>query len=167
MQAIAARSGVHASALYRRWPSRVELIEDAVFPGLDPPSVQPTGDLHRDVRRFVRVYAAAHDTPAARAAIPGLLAEYQATGRSGAEEQWMHVSARPQFRDILRAAPAGAVDASVDPDDVFDLLLGAILGRVLIPAIRDRRRPAERLVELVLRALGLEGSSACRTVHRV
>jgi AcrR family transcriptional regulator len=37
-----ARSGVHASAIYRRWPSRIELIEEAVFPGLSPLSVQPT-----------------------------------------------------------------------------------------------------------------------------
>ena len=48
IQAVAARSGVHASAIYRRWPSRIELIEEAVFPGLSPLSVQPTGDLRTD-----------------------------------------------------------------------------------------------------------------------
>jgi AcrR family transcriptional regulator len=150
VQAIAARSGVHASAIYRRWPSRIELIEDAVFPGLDAPSVRPTGDLRRDLRRFIRVYHAALDTPAVRAAIPGLLAEYQSTGRSGAPEQWLHVSARPHFGDILRAAPAGSIDPTVDSDDVFDMILGAILVRVLIPTVARRRRPIERIVDLTL-----------------
>lgn len=166
VQAVATRSGVHASAIYRRWPSRIELIEDSVFAGLDPPTVQPTGDLKRDLRRFIRAYVAAHDTPAARAAIPGLLAEYQNTGRAGAEEHWLHVSARPQFGDILRAAPMGAVDPHVDHDDVFDVLLGAILARVLIPTVAQRRRPIERLVELVLRLLDSSELTVGRTHAR-
>ena len=35
VQAIAERSGVHASAIYRRWPSRVEIIQQAVGIGDD------------------------------------------------------------------------------------------------------------------------------------
>lgn len=34
IQAVAERASVHASAIYRRWPSRIELIEEATFPGL-------------------------------------------------------------------------------------------------------------------------------------
>lgn len=153
VQAIAERSGVHVSAIYRRWPSRVDLLEDAVFPGLAAPDVRPTGDLTRDLRRFVRAYVAAYESPAARAAIPGLLAEYQATGRPDAEQHWLHVSARPQFADIVRAAPSGSVDPATDLDDVFDALQGAILARVLVPTVAARRRPVERLVELTLRML--------------
>lgn len=151
VQAIAARSGVQVSAIYRRWPSRIDLIEDAVYPGLASPDVAPTGDLERDIRRFVRAYVAAHDTPVARAAVPGLLAAYGTEGRPGAEHHWLHVSARPQFRDILRAAAPGAVSPAVDADDVFDVLLGAVLARVLIPTVAQRRRPVERLVEMVLK----------------
>ena len=60
---------------------------------------------------------------------------------------------RPQFYEILDAAPPGAVDPTVDRDDVFDLLLGAILARVFVPTVAERRRPLERTVELVLRLL--------------
>jgi AcrR family transcriptional regulator len=63
IQAVAERSGVHASAIYRRWPSRIELIEEATFPGLRPLSVRPTGDLGRDLRRFIRAYLAAFSEP--------------------------------------------------------------------------------------------------------
>lgn len=166
VQAIAARSGVHVSAIYRRWPSRVDLIEDAVFPGLDPPAVAPTGDLARDLRRFLRAYVATYEAPAARAAIPGLLAEYQSHGRPGAEEHWLHVSARPHFRDILRAAPEGSVDPGIDPDDVFDVLHAAVLARVLVPTTAQRRRPLERTVELVLRMLRPATSDLPRGAHR-
>jgi AcrR family transcriptional regulator len=153
VHSIAERSGEHASAIYRRWPSRVEIIEEAVFPGLSSVTVRPTGDLRRDLRRFIRAYLLAFGAPAARSAMPGLLASYQTTGRSGAPEAWLTVSARPQFLDILLAAPDGTVDASVDPDDVFDILLGAILAKTLVPTVVARRRPIERLVDLTLRLL--------------
>src|SRR5512142_2021313 len=123
IQAVAARSGVYASAIYRRWPSRIELIEEAVFPGFSPQAVGPTGDLRRDLRRFVRAYVAAFSAPAARAAAAGLLAHHQAAGGAPPPGAYLRVSARPQFQDILRAAPPGSVDPAVDPDDVFDMLL--------------------------------------------
>ena len=152
IQTVAARSGLHASALYRRWSSRVELIEDAMTPLLVMAPLEPTGDLRRDVRRLVRAYVAAWSTPAARAAIPGLLAHYQSAGTRTAAE-WLPISARPQFIDILRAAPAGTVDPTVDPDDVFDVLLGAALVRALVPTVVERHRPVERTVDLVVKML--------------
>jgi AcrR family transcriptional regulator len=153
IQAVAGRSGVHASAIYRRWPSRIELIEEAVFPGFSPLSVQPTGDLRRDLRRFIRAYMAAFSAPAARAAAAGLLAHHQAPNRPRPPELYLRVSARPQFQDILCAAPPGSIDPAVDPDDVFDMLLGAVLTRALVFTATARQRPIERTVEMILRLL--------------
>jgi hypothetical protein len=72
--------------------------------------------------------------------------------RTGHFVRRLRVSARPQFTDILRAAPPGSVDPALDPDDVFDMLLGAVLARTLIPAV-TARRPVERTVEMILRLL--------------
>jgi AcrR family transcriptional regulator len=144
---------VHASAIYRRWPSRIELIEEATFPGLSPLSVRPTGDLRRDLRRFVRAYLAAFGAPAARAAAAGLFAHSQTSSRPRPPEMLLRVSARPQFQDILRAAPTGTVDPAVDPDDVFDMLLGAVLTRTLLSTVTARNRPVERTVDMILRML--------------
>ena len=151
IQAVSQRSGVHASAIYRRWPSRIELIEAAAFPGLATPAVEPTGDLRRDLRRFVRAYATALGAPTTRAAMLGLLTHYQSAGGVAAD-RFLRVSARPQFRAILDAA-VPPVAADVDPDDVFDLLLGSIVGRAVIPTIAARQRPVERIVDLVHRLL--------------
>ncbi|WP_405995683.1 TetR/AcrR family transcriptional regulator [Streptomyces sp. NBC_00986] len=153
IQAVAEHSGVHASAIYRRWPSRIELIEEATFPGLSPLSVRPTGDLRRDLRRFVRAYLAAFGAPAARAAAAGLFAHSQTSTTPRPPEMLLRVSARPQFQDILRAAPTGTVDPAVDPDDVFDMLLGAVLTRTLLSTVTARNRPVERTVEMILRML--------------
>ena len=163
IQAVAEHSGVHASAIYRRWSSRIELIEEATFPGLSPLSVQPTGDLRDDLRRFIRAYLAAFSAPAARAAAAGLLAHHQANSRPGPPEVYLRVSARPQFQDILHAAPSGSIDPDVDPDDVFDMLLGAILTRILLSVFTERQRPVEHTVEMILRLLRPPGPDPTAT----
>lgn len=170
IRAIAETSGVHASAIYRRWRSRTEIIEEAVFPGLSSVVVRPTGDLRRDLRRFIRAHLVAFGAPEAKAAMPGLLATYQSSGRSGAPEEWLAVSARPQFLDILLAAPVGSVDPGVDPNDVFDILLGAMIARTLVPTVALRNRPVEQLVDAVLRLVqpqpeNAEPSSAMARSH--
>lgn len=153
MQAIAKRAGVHASALYRRWPSRIELIERAVFPGFEPASVEPTGDLRADLRRFLEAYLAAFDSPATRAAMPGLLAHRRAGGSPADPARYLEVSTRPHFVDILHAAPPDLVDPRIDPDDVFDLVLGSILTRFVVPTVAVRNRPIDHTVDLIMRAL--------------
>lgn len=156
VQAVAARSELHASALYRRWPSRIALIETAVSPMFATKGFTPSGDLRRDLRRFVRGFVAAFGSPAARAAMPGLLAHYQAAG-SRRPEEWLRLSARPQFLAILRAAPPECIDPTVDPEDVFDMLLGAILARTLVPTVSARHRPLERTVELMVKLCSSPG----------
>src|SRR5262245_60091642 len=106
VQEIARRAGVPSSAIYRRWPSRIELIEDAVYPGPAPTmDVEPTGDLQADLARFVDGFLAVLTTPAARAALPGLMVQYQTDGGWPASDRWTPVSSRPQFQRILAAAP--------------------------------------------------------------
>ncbi len=153
VQAVAACAGVHASAIYRRWPSRMELIAEATFPELSPVVVRSTGDLHDDLRRFVGAYLDVFATPESRAATAGMLAHYQSANRALPADLVTRISARPQFIDILRAAPPGSVDPTVDPDDVFDMLLGALLTRVLLQGTVSRGVPVERVVDMVVRLL--------------
>lgn len=152
VQEISRRSGVHTSAIYRRWPTRVALIQDVAFPLFREISVRPTGNLRRDLRRFVTAWSRQYLTPTARAAVPGLFAAYQGDART-APDEWLRISLRPQFSAILDAAAPGEVDPGVDRDDVFDMLLGTMLARVFVPTVAGRRRPIERTVELVLRLL--------------
>ena len=153
IQRIAERSGVHASAIYRRWPSRRELIIDAAYAELSPGRVRPTGDLRRDLRRFLRAYVEAFDSPVVRAAMPALLTDNPSEPHARPPESWLRLSVRPQFRDILEAAPPHLVDPEVDADDVFDLLLGAVLVHLFVPEEARRRPPIGRTADLLLRLL--------------
>ncbi|MGN5238265.1 MULTISPECIES: TetR/AcrR family transcriptional regulator C-terminal ligand-binding domain-containing protein [unclassified Rhodococcus (in: high G+C Gram-positive bacteria)] len=151
IQAVAVRSGVHASAIYRRWSSRIELIEDAAFPMESPLKVSPTGDLREDLRRFIRAYTDTFSDPATRAAAGPLLAHRRSDAGHGAAYQ--RVSVRPQFFAILESAPPGTVDPTLDPNDVFDMLLGAVWTRIVVPITDSRPDPVERTVEMIVRML--------------
>ncbi|MFC5748044.1 TetR/AcrR family transcriptional regulator [Actinomadura rugatobispora] len=153
IQAVAERAGVHASALYRRWPSRIELIEEATFPGLSPQAVHPTGNLRDDLLRFVRAYTEAFSQPAARASAVGLLAHHQTSRRTHPPELYLRISARPQFQDILSAAPPGSVDPDLDANDAFTMLLSAVLAHTLLANTATQHLTPECIVEMTLRIL--------------
>jgi AcrR family transcriptional regulator len=150
VQEISRRCGVHPPGIYRRWPSRIALIEDAAFGDLATVAVEPTGDLRTDLGRFVRAYEASLDTPAARAAMPGLLAAYRADAEPPAD-RWVHLSVRPQFAVVLAASRD--VDPDLDVDEAFDLVLATVVARLILPTTAHARRPVERVVDLLLRVL--------------
>jgi AcrR family transcriptional regulator len=145
---ISRRSGVSAPAIYRRWPTRLTLIEDAAFSTLTEVEIEVTGDLRGDLRRLVLAFEESLDTPAARAAIPGLIAAYRQEAPPPA--QWLKFSVRPQFYAIVEAA---GIDPDLDIDEIFDVIHGSILARIFIPLAADRRRGVDTLVEMIIRIL--------------
>jgi AcrR family transcriptional regulator len=129
IQAIARRAEVSAPSVYRRWSSKAELIEEAVFPtGLLAPEAM-TGDVITDLQPYCRQILEYLSDPAIRAAIPGLLVEYQ-NDRS----MWQRVversviPMRASFEAFL--ATTGRTPA-VSVESLFDVMLGALFTRAL------------------------------------
>jgi AcrR family transcriptional regulator len=139
--AIARRAGVSAPTIYRRWPRREALIEDAAFDHTPPaPLPRPSGDLRADLRRWVSAFLDRLADPVTRAAIPGLLQAYHNDARL-----YERLVARSEHdvRDLM----ATLLDDSIPPiggdarqeraDAVFDLLVGAALVRALTVGLQD------------------------------
>lgn len=164
IQEISRRSGVHPPAIYRRWPSRLALIEDAAFSTPIEISFTPTGRLPDDMRRFLREYARNLGSPAARVAMPGLLAGHEGDG-ARATARWMRLSVRPQFAAILGAA-GDQVDPDLDIDHAFDVVLGAILARILVPTVAARRHWLDGTTDLIVRAVRPATTSTTSTRSR-
>jgi AcrR family transcriptional regulator len=129
IQAIARRAEVSAPSVYRRWSSKAELIEEAVFPSglLAPEAV--TGDVITDLQPYCEQILTYLADPATRAAIPGLLVEYQ-NDRS----MWQRVVDRSvvPMRASFEAyvARTGRTPA-VSAEELFDVMLGALFTRAL------------------------------------
>jgi AcrR family transcriptional regulator len=75
VDAIARRAGTSKPAIYRRWPSKAHLVHEAVFPIGEATELPDTGSLESDVRAMVRRSADVLTTPAASAALTGLVGE--------------------------------------------------------------------------------------------
>ncbi len=148
VQEISRQCGVNVPAIYRRWPSRLALIEDAAFSTLVAVDIPVTGNLRSDLTGLVQTFEDVLGTPAARAAIPGLIAAYQ--HESPPPSQWMKFSVRPQFYAIIEAA---GLDPRIDVDEVFDILHGTILARIFVPLAADHGRRLDTVVEMLVRIL--------------
>src|ERR1035441_4009354 len=148
VQEIARRSGTSAPAIYRRWPNRLALIEDAAFSTLTEIAIESTGDLRADLRRLIEGFHYSLDTPAARAAIPGLIAAYQ--HEPPPPTQWIKFSVRPQFYEIVEAA--GTVPG-LDVAEIFDVLPGTLPARIFIPLVAEHAQRIDTFVEMVVRIL--------------
>lgn len=118
--AVARRAGVGAPTIYRRWPRREALIEDAAFGHAHPaPLPTPTGDLRVDLRAWVSDFLAQLADPVTRAAIPGLLLAYN---NDETLYQRLVVRSEADVRALLTELLA-THQADAHADTVFDFLV--------------------------------------------
>lgn len=124
--AIAKRAGTSKPAIYRRWPSKAHLVHEAVFPIGEATELPDTGSLAGDVRAMVRRSAAVLTTPAARAALTGLVGELAA-------DPTLHAALLERFSDILSHGLTDRLDAAASrgearPDVAAADLVEAVAG---------------------------------------
>jgi AcrR family transcriptional regulator len=129
IQAIGRRAGVSAPSIYRRWSSKAELIEAVVFPS---DLVTPAGvgqDVHAELADYCRRILTYLAQPPVRAAVPGLLTEYQTDLK-----MWQRLVARTMepmrlaFEEFL-ARTGRTATGSVEA--LFEVMLGALFTRAL------------------------------------
>ncbi|MEU6419639.1 TetR/AcrR family transcriptional regulator [Streptomyces spiralis] len=150
--AVARRAGVTRPTIYRRWPSRLHLAYEAAFRDDDGAAVTDTGDFQADLGALVRASVASYSRPATRAAMPGILAEFQRNPQVRAELREPHESeVRARFSAVIAGAVArGEVGADIDSDVLFDTIVGAIQFRLIV-AERPDDAFVKGLIELVQR----------------
>ena len=155
LAAIAQRAGVSIPTIYRRWPGKHELIEEAVL-HLDTFELpRPTGELRADLGTWVRLFLDVAMEPAARAAVPGLMSAY---GRD--PESYNRLLTRGEMpvraaitQLIEQAAAAGQAAEDCDADAVFDLIRGATFLRALTHSDDGAEAFCARITDAVLRAV--------------
>jgi AcrR family transcriptional regulator len=133
VDAIAKRAGTSKPAIYRRWPSKAHLVHEAVFPISEATELPDTGSLAGDVREMVRRSTGVLTTPAARGAMPGLLAEM-------ATDPSLHAKLLSRFGDVTSRGMTDRLEGAVNrgearPDVTAVDLVDAIAGIALMAII--------------------------------
>jgi AcrR family transcriptional regulator len=154
--AIAERAGTNKPAIYRRWPTKAHLVHEAVFPAHGP-VVTPRGeDLREDIRALVTVGIELLGRPAARAALPGLIAEMTSdptlhadvVGRfAGGSWGWLQ-------QRIEGSIEQGEVRPDVQSSTVLELIAGSTFVATAIRPL-DEIGPdwVESVVDLIMRGI--------------
>nr|MDT0666290.1 TetR/AcrR family transcriptional regulator [Micromonospora sp. DSM 115978] len=131
---VARTAGVNRPAMYRRWPSKMHLVYEAVFPDQPLPVAEDSGDFETDLRALIHRSARSYRRPDARAALPGLLADLggdDVLRRSVVDR--IEAKVRVHLAELVaRATERGQVVAGVDSDALFDCIVGTLMHRVVV-----------------------------------
>lgn len=151
IEAVAARSGVARTTIYRRFANRRELIAAAIDPVVErtlPPRELPlSGKVRWVLEQVTELLDGRLGAGAVAAIISNADPEFTAALRAALERQVAALKAQIQA-DI----DAGTVAPHVDPDALVGLLLGAYLGEVLRHGCPGPRWE-DGTVDLVARAI--------------
>jgi AcrR family transcriptional regulator len=160
MADVAARAGVAKTTLYRRWPSKNELVLDAVADLLGEIELPDLGSLRADLTCVVRRFAELLERPETQTALMAIVAE--STRDPALRRRVRTAIVEPQRRLVVlgrqRAQargelPADAADPAPTIDLIFDVVAGAVVHRTLVSGEPVDDLWAERFTTLVLTGL--------------
>jgi AcrR family transcriptional regulator len=170
VEAVAARSGVAKTTIYRRWRDKWELALDAVMIDMLPSFANPVdvGDTRKELITFVdsvvKIWASAPYGPAMQALVsqiatqPELAREYRERVVEPRRDQLAPV--------IERGIQRGDLRPDTDVRLVHEFLVGPILYRLLLSGGPLDRRLGTRLVDAILDGFSPETRTTRPRRHR-
>jgi AcrR family transcriptional regulator len=155
--AIAELANVNKTSIYRRWPSKAELVRDTVASAMSHSNDAPdTGSLRGDLIALTRTVATFMQSPAGAAIVRIMLAEgSNPEMRALGDMAYREASGVGPWAVVKRAQTRGDFQSKIDPSLVLFTLAGAMLHRVFV----EKRDAPEAFLEQVV-DLVLEGAAA-------
>jgi AcrR family transcriptional regulator len=154
MEKIAVRAGVAKQTIYRWWPSKVDVLLDALGDDLAEELTPPDhGDLRCDLREHLAAVAEFLTTAHAGAVLRALLGQAQHDPELATRLRAGHLLDQ-RARDRLpfeRAVARGELAAGTDLDDAVERLVGPVHYRVLVTGDPVPRSFTDALVDRVTR----------------
>jgi AcrR family transcriptional regulator len=154
---VALRAGVNKTTIYRRWPTRADLVIAALTALASPPKAVETGCLERDLQATFMTATTLRATPVGRGVVRVLIAERgdPEVDRVVCDLRELH---RAPARTVLEhARRRGDLPSRVDIELLLDILTGTIYCR-----LRECPQPLDpqwvkRVVRLVLSGAAVGG----------
>lgn len=150
---VAARAGVNKTSVYRRWPSKEELVRDALLSiveaGIDP-ALPDTGSLRGDLLEMARRASNVARSPEGRGVLRVLLAEGADPVVSSIARSLQKAREALPRSIIEHAIERGELPADVDVAMVIEVLRATVRDRLFIQAERVDEAFLTRLLDLLL-----------------
>lgn len=154
IEGVAASAGVGKTTIYRRYPTRLDLVLAAAEKLAEDKGAAPdTGTLRGDLRALADAYLRMVDETRAGHAIPAMVA---ATARNAelaaAYRSFIGDRRRISAVSLARAVQRGELALAADPQLVLDLLVAPLFYRAFVSREPLDDRYVDTLVDAVLRA---------------
>jgi AcrR family transcriptional regulator len=155
IEGVAARAGVGKSTIYRHWPGKLELVEDAFRTVKAELAVPTQGTIRERVLSIMEQIADLVAESTYSACMPALI---EAAERDAKVHEF-HCRFSSERRAVLVAVLRSAVEsgelvAGTDPEILADALVGPILMRRLMLGLPVSREMATGLVDQLLPVAG-------------
>jgi AcrR family transcriptional regulator len=151
MEAVATTARASKATLYRRWPTKAELVLAAFVEGTRQIAVEPdTGTLRGDLLclgESICAHASAHaDT------IRAVLVEVSRSAELNAMMQQQFLDQRKALMEhvLAQAVARGEIDASAITEDLWDVLPGYLIFRSILTGRSPSPRTVQDLVDNVI-----------------
>ncbi|MFD6195708.1 TetR/AcrR family transcriptional regulator [Mycobacteriaceae bacterium NPDC060252] len=147
--AIAERSGVHHTSIYRRWGDRATLICETLLDAVDTAVPVPhTGDLRDDLTRMLDDVLTLYQSPLGNMLMGAIRSSDPALAQLGT----VYFSARLEHcASIAEHAKArGELPVTTDHRLIFELLMGPFLARALLSSMDIKTLDTAQIVDAVL-----------------
>lgn len=151
LEAVATTARASKATLYRRWPTKAELVLAAFVQGTRQVAVEPdTGTLRGDLLRLGEAICAHVSTHAGT--IRAVLVQTSRSAELDAmmREQFLHQRKALMEHVLAQAVERGEVDGSAITEDLWDVLPGYLIYRSVLTGRSPSRRTVHDLVDNVL-----------------
>jgi AcrR family transcriptional regulator len=157
---VAARSGVNKTTIYRRWPTKVDLVAAALLHVAEAPEPPDTGSVREDLLALLKHWAVRANSPLGRGLVRMVQLERthpevdQVVQRIAAEH------GRVRRRVVERAVARGDLPAGTDAELVVELTFAPVFRRIATAKKPPDPEFIEAVVDVVL--AGAKAGAAVR-----
>ena len=151
IEAVAHRAGVGKPAIYRRWPSKRDLVIEILERVADRPEMPEEGTVRQRLTAFMEDWCRGMKTGKSMQSFSSLLGEIHRDPELGeAVTQAFVTTRRRKMLAVLREGIAsGEIPGGSDPEMIVDMLFGAIFIRKLMTGRQITPAFGRKIVDMV------------------
>lgn len=156
-EAISQMTGIARATIYRRWPTKAHLANDVATSGPGKlPDVFATRGVQGQIRAMVEHIYAIYACVEVAAASVGLISQYQRTPELRGElHDPLEKETRLQFAALMdKGKKLGLIRPDVAPDALFDILVGAVVFRLMFSTLKATPAIIDEITNIILRGVG-------------